>query len=709
MKNLLISSLFLIMGLSALTQQTLTLEEAVLGQFRQFAPDRIAQLSWLPGTDNYVFVRNDSLVIGTVKGKEMKSITREELNGLVKPEKELKNFPAIQWINSTSFFFEHDNVFWRIDMKNRRLTGTTLKPTDAELTEYHPETGGLAFTRENDLFIVSGEKEIRITRNEKGVVSGQAIARSEYGITKGIFWNQSGSSLAFYEKDERLVSDYPIIDYTSTPATQKPIKYPMAGQAGEIPAVGVHHLHSGKTIYLDLFGDQKKSDMFYVTNLTWSPDEKSVYLVWLNRSTTKLWLRQFDALTGKEIRTVFTEEDQVWLEPEDPIFFVPGRDYFVWRTWKDGFHSYYLYTLAGKLVGRTNQTFELDDIISADANGKTLYVSGTGNNPTERHAFAISIPDMSLTQLTPAAGTHSAQVSKSGYVLDTWSSLSVPNRVELSRGGKILLTLHDSRDKLAGHLTGTTELTTIKANDGTILHARIIRPTTFDPSRRYPVVVYVYNGPHVQLVTNSWLGGASLWMNYLAEKGYIVFTLDGRGSAHRGKEFEQAIHRQLGKRETDDQLEGIEWLRKQPWVDVNRIGVHGWSFGGFMTTSLMLRKPDYFKAGVAGGAVIDWKLYEVMYTERYMDTPQENPQGYEASDLTSLVDRLSGKLLLVHGADDDVVVMQHAMRFLKASVDKGIQVDFFVYPGHAHNVRGKDRVHLIRKVIDYLELHLGAQ
>jgi dipeptidyl-peptidase 4 len=242
----------------------------------------------------------------------------------------------------------------------------------------------------------------------------------------------------------------------------------------------------------------------------------------------------------------------------------------------------------------------------------------------------------------------------------------------------------------------------LNANNGVPLYCRLIKPSNFDAKKKYPVVIYVYNGPHVQLVTNTYLGGASLWMNYLAEKGYLVFTIDGQGSAHRGKSFEQIIHRQLGEQEMADQLVGVEWLKMQPYVDAGRMAIHGWSYGGFMTTSLMTKKPGTFKVGVAGGPVIDWRLYEVMYTERYMDTPQENAEGFDKTNCLKYVDQLQGKLLMIHGADDDVVVLQHNARFIEACVKKNKEVDFFLYPGHAHNVRGKDRVHLMNKIIEYI-------
>jgi dipeptidyl-peptidase-4 len=308
-----------------------------------------------------------------------------------------------------------------------------------------------------------------------------------------------------------------------------------------------------------------------------------------------------------------------------------------------------------------------------------------------------------MRKLTMEDGYHHISLSSSGkYFIDDFSSLDTPHRIRIfSMNGKPILELLDAPNPLENRKIGKTELVDIKAADGTTLHARIITPSNLDPSKKYPVVVYVYNGPHVQLVTNSWLGGAPLWMHSMCEEGYIIWTLDGRGSDMRGLEFEQAIFRDLGTLEIQDQMAGVAYLRSLPYVDQERMGVHGWSYGGFMTTGLMLREPGTFKAGVAGGPVIDWKYYEVMYTERYMDTPQENPEGYAKSDLKKYVKNLKGDLLMIHGSSDDVVVLQHNMTFLKQCIDEGVQVDFFVYPGHAHNVRGKDRVHLMTKVIGY--------
>jgi dipeptidyl-peptidase-4 len=332
----------------------------------------------------------------------------------------------------------------------------------------------------------------------------------------------------------------------------------------------------------------------------------------------------------------------------------------------------------------------------------------TGRNPTESKGYKVNLSDLTMTEITPIAGTHQIKVSENGvFIIDQFSNLTTPNTINIMTSeGRMISNLHKATDPYAGKLIGKTELFTIPGPDATELWCRLIKPSNFDASKKYPVLVYVYGGPHAQMNTNSWLGGASLWMNQLAEEGYLIFTLDNRGSANRGKKFQQVVHRQLGTAEMQDQLAGVEWLKKQPFVDASRMAVHGWSFGGFMTTTLMLKSPETFKVGVAGGPVIDWSMYEVMYGERYMDTPQENPQGYQNSNLTNHVKNLKGNLLMIHGMDDDVVVMQHNVNFLKACVDNKVQVDFFAYPGHAHNVRGKDRVHLITKIVDYIKANL---
>lgn len=690
-------------------QQKLTLEEAVTGQFRQFAPTSIQQLQWIPGADLYSYVKDETLWIGAIKQgtPDKKILALPELNTMI-GNGDLKRFPTITWLTIERFYFEDKNAFWEADMKLKKAQRISFYPAEGANVDFHNKSRRTAYTKNNNLYITSNQKEIAVTGEPAHMVCGQSISRNEYGISKGTFWSPDGAKLAYYIKNESNVTDYPLVDFTTTPASTRTIKYPMAGGKSEIVYVNVYDVATSQTVRLKM-GRLPENDQYYMTNLTWAPDGKTIYVAWLNRATTDMRFVSFDAATGIEVATLFTEHDDRWVEPLFPAYFIPNAPgQFLWISQRDGFNNLYLYDTKGTLLKQTKIKFDITEFLGFDFSGKHAFVMATGSNPTESRGYKVNLADMTLTDMTPIAGTHSVMVSENGqFVIDQYSNLSIPNTINLNTTeGRMIRNLHTAIDPYAGKSIGKTELFTIPGPDATELWCRMIKPSNFDATKKYPVVVYVYGGPHAQMNTNSWLGGASLWMNQLAEEGYLVFTLDNRGSANRGKKFQQVIHRQLGTAEMQDQLTGVEWLKKQAFVDASRMAVHGWSFGGFMTTTLMLKSPETFKVGVAGGPVIDWSMYEVMYGERYMDTPQENPQGYQNSNLTNHVKNLKGKLLMIHGMDDDVVVMQHNVNFLKACVDNKVQVDFFAYPGHAHNVRGKDRVHLITKIVDYIKSNL---
>lgn len=707
MRYLFLFAICQVIGVMTVTgQQKLTIEEAVTGQFRQFAPASIQQLQWVPGSELYSFVKEEALYVGYLKegNPEKKILTVEELN-LMLGKSEMKKMPAIHWLTTEAFYFEDKNAFMEVNLKMRRAIKLSSYPTEAASVDFHEKSRRVAYTKDNNLFATINNAEVTITREAANIVSGQSISRNEYGISKGTFWSPDGSKLAYYVKDEAYVTDYPLTDYTSIPAKTHLIKYPMAGGKSEWVSVGIYDVATAQSVKLKM-GKAPLSDQYYMTNLTWSPDNKTVYIAWLNRATTDMRFMAFDAATGNETATLFTEHDDRWVEPLFPAYFIPNNpNVFIWISQRDGFNNLYMYDTKGALLRNSKAAFDITEFLGFDKAGKYAYVMATGANPTESKCFKVNMADMSMAAVTAAEGTHNVQLHETGqFVIDQYSSVSVPNKIDIiATDGRMVKSLLTAPNPYTGKSIGKVELFTIPGSSGDQLHCRMIKPSNFDKTKKYPVVVYVYGGPHAQMVTNSWLGGGSLWMNQLAEEGYIVFTLDNRGSANRGKKFQQVIHRQLGVVEMEDQLTGVNWLKGQPFVDANRMAVHGWSFGGFMTTSLMLKSPGTFKVGVAGGPVIDWSMYEVMYGERYMDTPQENPQGYQNANLTGFAKNLQGKLLMIHGMDDDVVVMQHNVNFLKACVDNKVQVDFFAYPGHAHNVRGKDRVHLMTKVIEYIK------
>jgi dipeptidyl-peptidase-4 len=332
-----------------------------------------------------------------------------------------------------------------------------------------------------------------------------------------------------------------------------------------------------------------------------------------------------------------------------------------------GLNNLYYYNIDGKLIKKlTSNAFPVRDIIGANASGNEIYFTATGENPTNMLGYKVTLKGKQ-TQITKDAGVHNFIPCFDGsYFFDEYSNHTTPSKSLVYNKNLKATTLLESSNKYDGYAMGTAEIKTIKAADGTTnLYTRLIKPSNFDASKKYPVMVYVYGGPHAQMITNSFLDGANLWMYWMAEQGYLVFTVDNRGSDNRGVAFESVIHQRLGVNEIEDQLSGVAYLKTLPYVDANRLAVHGWSFGGFMTSSLMLRKPDTFKVGVAGGPVIDWKWYEVMYGERYMDIPAENAKGFEEASVLNYVNNLKGKLLLIHGTNDDVVVEQHNLSLVK--------------------------------------------
>lgn len=681
-------------------QKDFTIEECELAYSKGLYPKRVQSLKWLPDGKGYTFIQGDTMVFNSLKGKKTYFTLSEG--------EDIKKMPSPNWLSGDDFYYNFKNEVKYLNIKSKEERNLLRYPEAAQNMDYNETQNLMAYTLGNNLYVASAEKEQQeVFRSEnKNIVTGQAIHRYEFGISKGTFWSPRGNYLAFYQKDESDVADYPLLDINTTPGSLNSIKYPMAGQKSEYAKVGVYDVSNGKTSFLNI--DMTEKDHF-LTNLCWTPDEKYILLAEVNRDQNHFSVNLYDIKEGNLVRTLFEEEKKEWAEPEHPAYFIPGsNNEFLWLSERDGFMNLYRYNLDGKLIMQvTNFKWVIQDVLGFSADGKKVFIEGTGEDPRENHCFEIDLVSGKVRKLTVSTGMHHVQLSPdSKYLLDTWSSWDVPRQVDLIEIAKAKTTnIQKSSNPLKGYNMAQVDFLKLKSEDGFDLYGRLMKPHNFDASKKYPVLVYVYGGPHAQLVTNEWLGGARLWMHYMTQQGYIVFTLDGRGSANRGYDFEKVIHRQLGTNEMKDQLVGVDYLKSLPYVDADRMAVHGWSFGGFMTTSLMLRNSDVFTVGVAGGPVIDWKWYEVMYGERYMDTPEQNPEGYKTASLLNYVKNLKGDLLMIHGTVDDVVVMQHNLAFVQACVSAGVQIDFFPYPMHQHNVYGKDRVHLMTKILNYIIEH----
>ena len=574
-------------------------------------------------------------------------------------------------------------------------------------------------TKGKSLYIAKAEGDtVLVAESENSQITyGQVVSRNEFGIEGGTFWSPSRDKLAFYRKDESKVTTFPLLDITSRTGSLVEIKYPMAGMGSENVQLGVYDLATGETVYVkaDEFGYDR-----YLTNITWSPDGSKIFIQVLDRSQKHLKLNMYDAATGGLIKTILTEENEKYVEPQDPVWFIKGRnDLFLYRTDnRDGYRNLYLCDTEGNIRRLT----ETDADVAYIANdGKYVWYTSAEVSPVENHLFRISLKFPSSLkgldktkfgkpeQLTKAEGWHSITMSPdlTEYV-DMWSNVTTPRVTDLcSSDGKLIKNLLTAKDPTLDYAYTEINLGTIKSADG--LHDnyyRLIKPLNFDPSKKYPTIVYVYGGPHSQLVTNTYLANLRRWEMHMAQRGYLVYVQDNRGTANRGASFEKAIHGQCGQAEMADQMEGVKMLMSLPYVDKDRIGVHGWSYGGFMTISLITNYPDIFKVAVAGGPVIDWKWYEVMYGERYMDNPATNPEGYAKTSLINKAKDLKGKLLICQGAIDPVVVWEHSLSFVRECVKNNVQVDYFPYPCAEHNVMGKDRVHLNDKITMYFEDYL---
>ena len=720
MKKCLLALLILPFYLISFSQdKLLTLEDAMLRARSTLAPENLAQLQFFESSNDYVYLKKqngqDIWMRGNYKlaGQEWPFLSLTTLNEYMQEAgaDPFKTMPAIRF-GADGWMMNNNGNKIRYNPATKKVIVLLSKDLAAKENAEESPAGFTAYLDKYNLFVSNPEKQVYqvSTDGSKDIVYASSVHRDEFGISKGIFWSTKGNKLAFYRMDQSMVTDYPIINWTERPAKAEMIKYPMAGDKSHHVRVGVFNTATETTIWLKTGIPAEQ----YLTNVSWSPDEKYVFIAVVNREQNHMKLNQYDAATGDFVKTLFEEKDDKYVEPLAPMLFLknnPGQ--FIWQSNRDGWNQLYLYDFNGKLIRQlTRGNWEVLEVKGFDSKGENLFFISTILSAVNKNLCAVNLKTGKTTLLTPLPGVHAAQVSADGStVLDVYSTIDNPRSIQLidlkkpgKNPPKLLL---QAANPLKEYSAVSLSLFTIRNKKGDSLFCRQFNPVGFSPDKKYPVIVYWYGGPHAQMILNSWNGGAGdYWFRYMAQRGYVVFTVDTRGSDNRGKNFEQSIFRKLDDAQLEDLDAGLSYLKAQSYVDKDRMGLFGWSFGGFLTTDYVLHYPGVFKAAVAGGPVIDWTLYEIMYGERYMDTPQENPEGYASTNLISQAGKLKDKLLLIHGLQDPVVVQQHSVNFVKACVEKGVQVDYMIYPGHEHNVGGRDRVHLYQKVTDYLNSHL---
>lgn len=741
---------------SAQEKKTFTLNDVIPGGDNYFnlVPKSMPGLQWWGD----ICVRTDIeniKKIDTKSGKESILVTLEEVNEALKngemPYKLTGHIKPLRTLMAASLpwgdrnvitFTQYDDrtpgqkyMIWYDFSKKKIVNLFNLQGEGPTNFDFCKENGYMAYTIGNDLYVAherdfSSMVNPKVTGNqqqEKDVVYGQAVHRNEFGIMKGTFWSPKGTYLAFYRMDQSMVTDYPQVNTTARIAELVPDKYPMAGMTSHKVTVGIYNVKDGKTIYLQA-GDPTDR---YFTNISWGPDEKSIFVIELNRDQNHAQLVQYDAVSGQKIGVLYEEKHTRYVEPQHPLIFLPWDDsQFIYQTQRDGFNHLYLMDTKTKLKGEwktgkdsedqyceylktiplTEGNWLVQDVLGFNTSRKEIIIASTEISPLQTDIFSLNVKNGKRTLIGMEDGTHQAKLSASGtYLIDYFTSNNVPREISiLPTTGKKGTTLFTATDPLKENYN-LPEITvgTIKAADGeTDLYYRLIKPVNFDPNKKYPAIIYVYGGPHAQMIHNTRFYDARGWDLYMAQQGYVMLTVDNRGSDNRGIKFENCTFRHLGTEEMKDQVQGAKFLQSLPYVDADKIGVHGWSFGGFMTTNLMLTYPDIFKVGVAGGPVIDWQFYEVMYGERYMDTPQANPEGYKESNLRLKAGNLKGRLEVIIGGMDPTCVPQHSISFLRACIDAGTHPDFFIYPEDGHNMMGRDRVHLHEHITRYFLDHL---
>lgn len=717
-KRILLAACALLLGTTAMAQQkkSFTLEDLMWGgnNYANIMPryygtafwgDRLLKLD----VDQVTKLTNDK---GQTEYPEV-LFTTEGVNAAIDTAKVGKVYnllyASFPYADKTLALLQTSKLTFLFDWKTGKAVWTSPRTQGESANDLCTASKSEAYVKDWNLYVRTADgKEQQVSHDgTRELQYGLSVHRDEFGIHKGTFWSPKGNLLAFYRMDQSMVTDYPLVDISPRVAQLAPEKYPMAGMTSHKVTVGVFNPATGKTIYLQASDPTDR----YFTNIAWSPDEKTIYMFELPRTQDKAELVSYDAQTGARKAVLYTETNPRYVEPCNPITFLPwDSSKFVMQTRRDGYNHLYLFDVNGKMLKQlTSGKYEVIEMLGFNTADKSIIYQSNQNNPIQYSYFSVKVPSGKVTCLDNAQGTHYGILSANGkFMRDRWSSPQTFRQYDLVNTSKKQITkLHADSDPWTDYNVPEITGGTIKAADGkTDLYYRLVKPVNFDPTKKYPTVVYVYGGPHAHNVEAAWNYLARPWEIYMAQRGYVIFVVDNRGSEYRGFDFESCTHRHLGDIEMADQMEGVKYLKSLPYVDADRIGVHGWSFGGFMTTNLICSYPDVFKVGVAGGPVIDWKYYEVMYGERYMDTPQENPEGYASSSLLNKAKNLKGRLQIIVGYNDPTCVMQHSLSFLRACEDAGTQPDYFVYPGDGHNMMGHDMVHLHERITRYFDDYL---
>lgn len=575
---------------------------------------------------------------------------------------------------------------------------------------FSPDNKYVAFVRDNNLFYVDmatmQERQITTDGKWNHIINGSTdwVYEEEFGFAQAFFWSTDGTQIAYYTFDESQVPEYNMQVWGPLYPQDYKFKYPKAGEKNAIVSISVFDLKTGKSTKMDIGPENDQ----YIPRINWTNTPNLLSIRRMNRLQNTLEILHADSKTGQS-KVILTEKDKAYVDINDDLTYLANGKQFVFSSEKDGFKHLYLYDMGGKLVRQiTKGNWEVDNFLGVDEKNGLVYYTSTEVSPLERHLYSIKLNGKGKKNLTPAKGTHSINMSPDHtYFLDYYSTINSPTTVSLyTANGKQVKVLEDNeklRANLDRYQIPKAEFFQFKTKDEVTLNGYTIKPVNFDPSKKYPVLMFLYGGPGSQQVVDSWGGRNYLWHSYLTQQGYIIAVIDNRGTGGRGSDFKKVTYGNLGHYETIDQIEGAKFLGGLPFVDKDRIGIWGWSFGGYMSSLAITKGADVFKAAIAVAPVTNWRFYDTIYTERFLKTPQENPKGYDENSPVFFADRLRGKYLIIHGTGDDNVHFQNAIEMVNALVKANKPFESAYYPNRNHGISGGNTsIHLYTKMTDFV-------
>jgi len=596
------------------------------------------------------------------------------------------------------FLYSLDNGAWE------QLTATPEAENDPKLS---PDGVRVAFRRGHDLYTleIATRRLSRLTDDgSPTLLNGESdwVYPEELDLSTAYWWSPDSKHIAYMQFDIAHEFIYPQVSLTGLRAVAEPERYPQAGTANADVRVGVVPAAGGATRWMDL-GETRG---FLIARVHWTPDSTRLAIERMNRVQNQLDLLLADASAGTA-HPILSEADPFWINHNDLFRFLEDGQ-FLWGSERDGFRHLYLYSLDGKQRKRiTEGDWEVTEVAGVDEARQKIYYMSTEASPLERQLYSIKLNGKDRARVSRGAGTHAISMSPTAeYYLDDYSSVTQPPRSTVNTiGGDEWSVFRDAdRNLVDNYAMAEPETVTFKAHDGTLLYGRVFKPANFRAGEKYPAVVIVYGGPGEQMVRNAWEGAD--WAQLLASRGFVVWEMDNRGSSGRGHAFEAPLYRRFGKAELADQLEGVRYFVAQGFVDPARVGIYGWSYGGFMTLYSLLNAPDVFRAGIAGAPVTNWRNYDTIYTERYLGLPAENAEGYRASSAVEYANKLKAKLLIVHNIEDDNVLFQNTLQMAEALEQAGKIFDMVIYPQKSHGVNGRYQRQLLEETADFFEKNL---